>query len=300
MFAAVATTPRQPQAQNDRKHFRLPVNVAIDITVPSAPVQLPATLGDLSEGGCRVLCKSMLLRDSDIKFDLKRDGKAPVTLSGKVMSIDYKQGNKMFHYGVKFNTLRPAQSDAVYQYIVEQQRRGIAAKKQEAQSQAPAAKTPLRSVSERSAYRVEKMFPIRYSVIGMRGTNTAVALDTSIGGMRVAFDSKQNPDRELDLKLTLPNQVLDVLTRREHSREGSIFGRTVQVIEKKARQFSEMQVHAKLLPDAREVNGRFIYSVTFVRPSAFVQEELQRYVHAAQLTALQKQRNANGGGTRLL
>jgi hypothetical protein len=242
----------------------------------------------------------MLLRDSDIKFDLKRDGKSPVTLSGKVMSIDYKQGNKMFHYGVKFNKLRPADNDAVYQFIVEQQRRGIAAKKQENEPQRPAAAPALRAVAERSAYRVEKMFALRYGVIGIRGSNAAIALDTGIGGMRIAFESKQNPNRELDLKLTLPSEVLDVLTRRETSRDGSIFGRTVQVIEKKARPFAEMQVQAKLLPDAREVNGRFIYSVVFVRPSAFVQEELQRYVHAAQLTALQKQRNANGGGTRLL
>lgn len=299
MFAAVAP-PRQPHAQNDRQHFRLALNVPVDLTVPSAPVQLPATLGDISEGGCRIICKSMLLRESDIKFDLKREGKAPVALSGKVMSIDYKQGNKMFHYGVKFNKLRPADNDAVYQFIVEQQRRGIQAKQQQSEPQRPAGGAPaLRSVAERSGYRVEKMFPLRYSVIGMRGSSAAVAIDASIGGMRVAFDSKQNIDREIGFKFTLPNEVLDVLTHRETSREGSIFGRTVQVIEKKARQFGELQVQAKLLPDAREAGGRFIYSVVFVRPSSFVQEELQRYVHAAQLTALQKQRGANGG-TRLL
>lgn len=300
MFAPVEP-PRQSGAQNDRKHFRLQVSVPVDIVVPSQPVALPASLGDLSEGGCRLVCKSMLLRDSDVQFDLARDGKPPIKLSGKIMSIDYKQGNKLFHYGVKFGKLRPADSDAIYQFIVEQQRRGIQEKKQDGDAQRVTSNgSGLRSVRERTAYRVEKMFQLRYSIVGLRGSNAAVAVDTSVGGMRIAFDRKQQLDRELDLSFTLPNEVLDVLTRREASRGGSIFGRTVQTIEKKARQFAEMQVHAKLLPAMTEINGRFIYSVVFVRASSFVHEELQRYVHAAQLTELQKQRNANGGGTRLL
>lgn len=300
MFAPVEA-PRNPHAQNDRKHFRLALNLPIDIVVPSAPVALPATLGDLSEGGCRIVCKSMLLRDSDIAFELKRDGKAPVKLTGKVMSVDYKQGNKMFHYGVRFNRLRPADSDAVYQYIVEQQRRAI--KSNDPEQRAPAPGRPaLRSVPERGAYRVEKMFAMRYSVTGLRGSTAAVAVDLSVGGMRIAFDRKQQIDRELDLFFTLPSDVLDVLTRHESSRDGSIFGRTVQTVEKKARAFTEIQLHAKLLPAMTEINGRFIYSVIFVRPSAFVQDELQRYVHAAQLTQLQKQRAgaAAASGTRLL
>ena len=299
MFAPV-TPPRIPDGKNDRKYFRLQVNFPIDITVPSAPVALPAVLGDISEGGCRLVSKSMLMREADIKFELARDGKPPIVLSGKVMSIDFKQGNKMFHYGVKFGKLRAADTDAIYQFIVEQQRRGIQADKQEAPAdRVTKTGTALRSVRERSAYRVEKMFPVRYNIVGLRGSNAAVAVDTSIGGMRIAFDRKQQLERELDLRFSLPNDVLDVLTRREASRDGSIFGRTVQTVEKKARQFTEMQVHAKLLPAMDEVNGRYIYSVVFVRASNFVQEELQRFVHAAQLTELQKQRAA-GGGTRLL
>ena len=300
MFAP-AEAPRSPNAQNDRKHFRLALNLPIDITVPSAPVALPATLGDLSEGGCRIVSKSMLLRDSDLAFDLKREGKPPVKLAGKVMSVDYKQGNKLFHYGVRFSRLRTADSDAVYQYIVEQQRRAIKTNDSEQRPSAPG-RAALRSVPERGAYRVEKMFPLRYSVTGLRGSSPAIAVDLSVGGMRIAFDRKQQIDRELDLFFTLPADVLDVLTRHESSRDASIFGRTVQTLEKKARPFGEMQLHAKLLPAMTEVNGRYIYSVIFVRPSTFVQDEVQRYVHAAQLTELHKQRGraATATGTRLL
>lgn len=297
MFAQ-AVAPRPTNGQNDRKHFRLPVNAHVDITVPSAPVPLPATLVDLSEGGCRIACKSMLLRGGAVRFDLKIDGKAPVALTGKVMTIDYKQGNKMFHYGVQFDKLRPAVNDAVYQFIVAQQRRGIQAQQHAADVARPSAPA-LRSVPERSAYRVAKRFPLRYSIAGLRGTNAAFALDAGVGGMRIAFETKQQADRELDLRITLPSDVLEVLTRRESSREGSMFGRTVQITEKKARPFAEMQIQAKILPGVQEVSGRFVHSVVFVRASTLVQEELQRYVHAAQLTDLKKQRNT-ASGTRLL
>lgn len=241
MFGSAAGQVTQP-AQNDRKYYRLQTNFLIDIVVPSVAVPVPATLGDISEGGARVVSRSMLLRGTDIEFTLARDGKAPLKLLGTIASIDFKQENRMFHYGVKYRNLRPADSDAIYQFIVEQQRRDLQQKNQEQEPQKTTGSGGLRSVRERSAYRVEKNFPVRQA-----------------------------------------------------SRDGSIFGRTVEVKEVKARQFTELQVHAKLLPAMEEVSGRYIYSVTFVRASNFVAEELQRYVHAAQLTDLNKTRHGNSG-----
>ena len=294
MFGNATAQQQQPQpGQNDRKHYRLQTNYPVDIVVPSVAVPVPATLGDISEGGARIVSRSMLLRGTDMEFSLARAGKPPLTLRGTIASIDFKQENRMFHYGVKYRNLRPADSDGIYQFIVEQQRRSLQQKHQEADTQPKA--PGLRSVRERSAYRVERLFPVRYSVIGLRGSDSATAVDTSIGGMRIAFDRKQQLDRELDLRFTLPADVLDVLTRREASRDASIFGRTVDVEEVKARPFSEMQVHAKLLPHMEEVNGKYLYSVNFVRASNFVAEELQRFVHAAQLTELNKTRHGSTG-----
>lgn len=297
MFGSAQAQARQPAAQNDRQFYRLETNFPINIVVPSVAVPVPATLGDISEGGARIASRSMLLRGTDIEFTLAREGKVPLKLRGSIASIDFKQENRMFHYGVKYRNLRPAESDAIYHFIVEQQRRGMQQKHQAAEE---AAKTTsngssLRSVRERAAYRVEKTFGVRFSIVGMRGTNDARALDTSVGGMRISFDRKMQLDRELDLRFTLPSDVLDVLTRREASREGSIFGRTVELKEIKARQFTELQVHARLLPAMQEINGRYVYSVTFVFASNFVAEELQRYVHAAQLTELNKARHGNSG-----
>jgi c-di-GMP-binding flagellar brake protein YcgR len=297
MFGSAEAQARQPAAQNDRKFYRLQTNFPIDIVVPSVAVPVPATLGDISEGGARIVSKSMLLRGTDIEFTLKREGKAPLKLLGTIASIDFKQENRMFHYGIKYRNLRPADSDSIYQFIVEQQRRGMQQKHNAAEeaSKTTSNGSALRSVRERAAYRVEKTFPIRFSIVGMRGTNDARALDTSIGGMRISFDRKMQLDRELDLRFTLPSEVLDVLTRREASRDGSIFGRTVELKEIKARRFTELQVHAKVLPAMEEIGGRYIYSITFVRASNFVAEELQRYVHAAQLTELNKARHGDSG-----
>ncbi|MDQ6930269.1 MAG: PilZ domain-containing protein [Candidatus Eremiobacteraeota bacterium] len=296
MFATGTPSGKSSDVSN-RRHFRLQLRYAIDIVVPSVAVPVPSTLADISEGGARVVSKTMLMRGTEISFDLERAGKAAITIHGTVASVEYIQANKEFHYGVKFRALRPADTDSIYQFIVEQQRRGLKTKDEQTRGTHQA--SPLRSAAQRSAYRVERMFTVRFSVAGMRGIEHATVLDTSIGGMRIAFSRALHLDREIELRFTLPSDVLDVLTRREASRDKSIFGRTVAMKEVKARVFSELQVRAKVLPQAQEVNGKFFYSVSFVRASTFVSDELQRFVHAAQLTELAKKRQAQDPGRRL-
>lgn len=296
MFATGVSSGKNSEI-SDRKYFRLPLHYAVDIVVPSVAVPVPSTLADISEGGARIISRSMLMRGTEISFDLERAGKAALTLRGTVASVEYVQAQKEFQYGVQFRALRPADTDSIYQFIVEQQRRGLQAK--EAQTQAHGQPPALRSASQRSAYRVERVFGVRFSVAGMRGIENATVLDTSIGGMRIAFSRALHLDREIELRFTLPADVLDVLTRREASRDQSIFGRTVAVKEVKARGFSELHVRAKVLPQAQEANGKFFYSVSFVRTSTFVSDELQRFVHAAQLTELAKKRQLQNPSRRL-
>ncbi|MDP9018274.1 MAG: PilZ domain-containing protein [Candidatus Eremiobacteraeota bacterium] len=300
MFGSAAPKANDSAGKNDRKFYRLAVNFPIEVTCPSVAVPVAATLGDISEGGCRIISRSMLLRGGAVQFSLTRENKAPLQLQGVIASVDFRQPSRLFHYGVQFKSLRPSDTDSIYQFIVEQQRRGMQNRGDEAAcgQKAVSNGAPLRSVRERAAYRAERTFPVRYTTVGVRGSVDAFAVDVSVGGMRIAFDRKMQLDRELDIRFTLPNDVLGILTKRETSRSASIFGHEMQTKEVKAREFSEIQVHAKLLPAMEQVKGRYLYSVVFVRATAFVSEELQRFVHATQLQELKKQRS--GGGSRII
>ena len=272
----------------DRNYFRLAVNVPVELeieTVTGPP--MPAAIVNISEGGCRINAKAMMLKDAKISFDLNRPGKAPLRLSGIVKNIDFRADTRLFDYGVQFVGLRPADADAVYQFVIEEQRRALAAK-----DETPAHGRHLKDgrAARQEVLRVERAFEISYSVPGQRGANPAIALDISRGGMRIVLDRAINTDRSVDLRFTLPQDVLDALTRREESRGGSIFGREISVKEVKAPPFPELRVAVKFMPGMHEIKGRFHYSVSFLRPKPEFIDQVERYIHAAHLTELKKKK----------
>lgn len=259
-------SPSQTQQQN-RKFFRLPVKIDIEMQVASVAVPVPSTLADISEGGCRIVARAMLKKDSAIAFALPRSGKTPLKLNGVIKAVDFKSANRTFDYRVQFSALRPADRDEVYQYIVEQQRRSAKAA-EAASAPARASHAPSGSIAKRGAYRVQRLFPCRYVIAGQRSSSPATVLDVSAGGMRVAFDKPLGLERSVDLKFTLPNDVLAVL--------------------KGSRQFVELSSRATVLPGGSMQKGRFLASVSLVNPAPFVIEEIARYVHAAQLNELRR------------
>ena len=292
MFGAAAAQPPQPQ-KNQREHFRLALELPINVMSPSVAVPVPATLNDVSEGGARITAQIMLLRGSAVEFDLPRgEGSKPVKLQGAITSINFKQSNRTFIYGIQFKTMRQADRDVVYAFIVEHQRRGIQSKLEPPVSKQNSLE--LHSVRERGAYRVDRSFAVRYSVLGQRGSTPATALDVSRGGMRLVADRALRTDQDLEVRFTLPSDVLTVLARREVTRSGSIFGRELEMKEIKPPTFEEMHCQVKLLTSTQE-KGKFIYSVTFVRPTDHFSEEIQRFVHASQLSELQRQRGKATG-----
>lgn len=265
MSLGVPQQHQKPQ-QHNRKFFRLPVKIEIEMTVASVAVPIPSTLADISEGGCRIVARAMLKKESAMSFDLPRSGKTPLKLSGVIKAADFKGTTRTFEYRIQFSALRPADRDEVYQYIVEQQRRS--AKAAEAAGAPARASQNSGSVAKRGAYRVQRLFACRYVIAGQRSSSPATVLDVSAGGMRVAFDKPLGLERSVDLKFTLPNDVLAAV--------------------KGARPFTELSSRATVLPGGSVQKGRFLASVSLVHPSPFVTEEIARYVHAAQLIELRR------------
>ena len=276
--------------QKERTFFRLPTDIPIEVAVPGTKAPLRATLSEISEGGCRVTAAVMLLRDSQIKFGLPREGQSDIPIGGVIKVIDVKPDNRTFTYGVEYVGIRPADRDAIYQFIVAAQRRAIEKRVHaENGSEAPGR---VRAVQQRETFRVKKPFRVSYSLGGMRAGNPAIALDVSRSGMRIVVDRQLSQDRAIELQFTLPNDMLDVLTRRVETRDSRIFGRTVTYKEVRAKAFDELRVQAKILPGVEKSGTKFLYSVVFSHPKPQVVEEIERYVHAGQLMELQEKKRS--------
>lgn len=276
--------PVSPAA--NRKSYRLAANINVEVDVPNIAVPVPATLADISEGGCQIVSRVMLLKGVTMQFKLPLEGKPPLLLTGTIRSANSRAETRTFIYGVQFGKLRPADQDAIYQFVVERQRKDLHAKTSAAANTAAA-----QSSKGRSAYRAQRMFPVTFVVTGLPVRGTAMALDLSRGGTRVAFNDQLEESRGLELRFTLPSEVLKVLTHHEVSRAESLFSRDNRVKEIKPKDFAELRIHAKILPGAERVKNKFVYRLVFQSPTQAFQEEIDRYVHAAQLTELKNTRN---------
>lgn len=272
---------------SERNFFRLAVNLPIEVFAGEAPAAVAATLIDISEGGCKIHSKSMLLKDAEISFDVPRRGKAPLKLRGKVRHVDFKATTRTFDYGIEYLGLRSADADAIYQFVLEEQRRKIQTRN--GLDDLHGGKNA--HVKDRQkVLRVERKFPIGFVPYGARLPQPGIAHDISRGGMRIVVDRVLPEERSVELRFTLPSDVLDVLTRKEQSRNTSIFGREITVKEVKAKPFEEIRVHAKILPGWHEIKGMYHYSVAFLRARPQVLEEVERFLHAAQLTEMKTKR----------
>lgn len=270
-----------------RNYFRLSVNLPIDVYVTGAPAPVAATLVDISEGGSKIHSKNMLLKDSELSFELKRPGKEPLKLSGRVRHVDFKATTRTFDYGIEHVHKHRGSADDIYQYVLEEQRRKLQTKDGLVDRDTGPAR---KAASRENVLRVERKFPIEFVPYGSRTPNPAVAHDISRGGMRIVVDRVLAEDRTFELRFTLPADVLDVLTRKEHSRDGSIFGREISVKEVRPKPFAQVRIHAKILPGWHELKGVYHYSVAFVRPTPAALEEIERFLHAAQLTEIKAKR----------
>ena len=271
---------------SDRNFFRLAVSIPLDIEIIDAPAPLAGTLVDISEGGCKITSKQMLLKGVELAFELPRKNKEPLKLRGRICHVDFKAMTKLFDYGIQYVGLRPADADAIYQFVVEEQRRKL----QTREGHVEATKNGKAAKDRQAVLRVERQFPIQYAIFGTRNFTPAIASDISRGGLRIVIDRQVPDDRTLELRFTLPNDVLDVLTKRTHSRDSSMFGREITVKEHKARPFAELRMQVRPLPGWHEIKGAYHYSVSFVRPKPELLEEIERFIHAAQLTEIKAKR----------
>jgi c-di-GMP-binding flagellar brake protein YcgR len=162
--------------------LRLGVAMPIDAIADGFAKPVPATLLDLSEGGCRIAARSILLTNSKLHFDLPLPGRAPLKLSGSIKHAESGKTVGSFEYGVQFEKHSPADARDLQAFIARE-----------------------RENAAGGALRVETDFPIQCAIPSQREPVRAVALDVSRGGMRIEIDRPLPNDATIALRFRLPS-----------------------------------------------------------------------------------------------
>jgi len=140
------------------------------------------TVIDLSLGGCRLRAASILLTNSEIRFNLPAGGRN-IPIVGKIRHNSGSSADAL-EYGVEFAKLAPDDSNVLDRFLEEERSKSAAAD---------------------SAIRVDTEFEVTCSMAGTKDEINALALDLSRGGMRLAFEKRIAEGSTLSMRFTLPN-----------------------------------------------------------------------------------------------
>lgn len=159
-------------------------------------------------------------------------------------------------------------------------------------------KPPVRpkvSDEQRQAYRAPVEFPVVYVVDGRPGARTAVATDLSAASLRMIGDEDLGDETLVDLRFTLPNDLVHDVQVEKEIVETTSRGRTQKKVMVPPEPFSEMTVRAKVVNAFLRVRRRKLaHGLQFVDLTEQTAEELQRFIHIWQIRQLRERAHLRG------
>jgi c-di-GMP-binding flagellar brake protein YcgR len=148
---------------------------------------------------------------------------------------------------------------------------------------------------QRRDYRASVEFPVLYVVAGRPGTRTAIANDLSAGGLRLIGDEDLENGTTIDLRFTLPNELVRGVQLEKEVVEITARRRTKTKIMVPPEPFREMRLRAKVVIAFFNVKRRkFAHGVQFVDIDERSKEEVQRFIHVWQIRLLRERAHMRG------
>jgi len=148
---------------------------------------------------------------------------------------------------------------------------------------------------QRRDYRASVEFPMLYVVEGRAGMRTAVANDLSAGGLRLVGDEDLDNDALIDLRFTLPNDLIRGVQIEKEVVETTKNGKVKRKIMVPPEPFREMNIHGKVVIAFFNVRRRkFTHGVQFVDIEDRTREEVQRFIHVWQIRLLRERAHMRG------
>jgi c-di-GMP-binding flagellar brake protein YcgR len=278
------------ERSNQRRYFRQSIELPIAVTVRGLPAPVYGTLINVSESGCRIRSLILLDRDRIVEFTLHRPGRPPLSLRGRVMSRVTPHSDAGYEYGVEFDRLETTTHDALSREIAEMQRRAAAARAEERDAEVLASSSPSADAKQRrKSIRTVAVFPVRYRPTN-RSANVGEASDISAGGLRLLCADSLPVGSEIEIRFTLPNDVLSAYPKADDRVEISPFGHRRVKLPDNRRSFEEMIIRGRVLARLEGSRGQECYGVGFTDIDGYQREEIARFAHAAQLVKLRNAR----------
>jgi len=263
-----------PAANNRRNYFRQPMYQRINLRVAGVRIAVPATLVDISGGGCLLHARTMLKPQTEVEFDLARPGLPVLRLAGKLRKVTYTASDRTFRYAVEWASIDSEAHDDLLKFILDEQRRAISGTRKsgaEDDGMTAKAKPSTRLQDIRAHRRVEVNFPVFYTLRENPVTFNATAVDVSTGGLRIITEQVLRQEWLVTVSFTLPSEPLKAV----HQHKGG--AGTIKP-------FTEMKLMARPLGGVKNSRGRFVQSLSWIAPDPRVTQEISRFIQAVQLT----------------
>ncbi len=268
---------------NSRRFFRQSVELPIVVNVRNLPAPVYGTLLDISGSGCRFRSLVLVEKDRVVEFEWKRPTRPGIRLRGRIVMRRTPARGGAYEYGVAFDALPKTTIDELEKDIFELQRRTAVARTEERDEKEQAVAQS--RVQRRRTFRALAAFAISYRRESALWT-PAFANDIGPGGLRLACTELLPIGIELDLKFTLPKDVLDVYPPAGDKVEITPFGPRKVKIPDMRRAFEEMTLRGRVVSSFPPSRGRDVYGMQFLEVDGFTREEIARFTHAAQLARL--------------
>ena len=148
---------------------------------------------------------------------------------------------------------------------------------------------------QRQSYRASVEFPVIYTADGRDGSRSAVANDLSAGGLRLVGDEDFPDESMIELRFTLPNDLIHSVQVEKEIVETTARGKTKKKIMVPPDPFHEMCVRAKVVIAFLNVRRRkFAHGVQFVDIDERTAEEIQRFIHIWQIHLIRERAHMRG------
>ena len=149
--------------------------------------------------------------------------------------------------------------------------------------------------TQRQSYRASVEFPVVYAAEGRAGSRSALANDLSAGGLRLIGDEDFPNESVVELRFTLPNELIHSVQVEKEIIETTPRGKTKKKVMVPPEQFHEMLVRAKVVIAFLNLRRRkFAHGVQFIEIDERTQEEIQRFMHVWQLRQIRERAQKRG------
>lgn len=146
---------------------------------------------------------------------------------------------------------------------------------------------------KRGSFRASVEFTLIYTLNGRTGTRSAQADDLSAGGLRLIGDEDLPNGSEVVFRFTLPNERISTLRIEKEIEENTPLGPRKKKVMVPPPAFKEMTIKGKSVITFLNVRRRkFMQGIQFLNLDPRVGEEIQRFVHLAQLRELRDRNDA--------